>query len=60
MITTVLTTLFIVYIIYNEYRYNKLVDQINNAFQKESKILDKLVELLGEQQIKELDEILNK
>lgn len=59
MITTILTTLFIVYIIYNELRISNLTDQINKAFKKESKILDELVILLSEEQINKIEKIIN-
>lgn len=59
MITTILTTLFIVYIIYNEIRISNLTDQINKAFEKESKILDELVILLSEEQINKIEKIIN-
>ena len=59
MITTILITLFIVYIIYNEIRISNLTDQINKAFEKESKILDELTILLSEEQINKIEKIIN-
>ena len=59
MITTILITLFIVYIIYNELRISNLTDQINKAFEKESKILDEITILLSEEQINKIEKIIN-